>query len=80
MNRLSVRYFAAFRDATGIDREEVRSAAGTPGELFGECAARFERLHSHSAALVAINDEMCDWDAPLSDGDEVLFFPPVAGG
>jgi molybdopterin converting factor small subunit len=29
---------------------------------------------------VAINDEMSGWDAPLADGDQVLFFPPVAGG
>jgi molybdopterin converting factor small subunit len=29
---------------------------------------------------VAINDEMSNWDAPVSDGDEVLLFPPVAGG
>jgi molybdopterin converting factor small subunit len=29
---------------------------------------------------VAINDEMAGWEALLQDGDEVLFFPPVAGG
>jgi molybdopterin converting factor small subunit len=29
---------------------------------------------------VAINDHMTDWDAPVSDGDTVLLFPPVAGG
>ena len=80
MKRLSIRYFAAFREATGVEREEVRTAAGSPAELFGECAARFDRLHAFTRALVAINDEMTDWDASLSDGDEVLFFPPVAGG
>jgi molybdopterin converting factor small subunit len=30
--------------------------------------------------MVAINDEMSDWNATLGDDDEVLFFPPVAGG
>jgi molybdopterin converting factor small subunit len=29
---------------------------------------------------VAINDSMADWDSPVSDGDVVLLFPPVAGG
>jgi len=29
---------------------------------------------------VAINDELAPWDVRLSAGDEVLFFPPVAGG
>ncbi|TVO76636.1 molybdopterin converting factor subunit 1 [Sedimenticola selenatireducens] len=30
--------------------------------------------------LAAVNQEMCDMDAPVSDGDEVAFFPPVTGG
>ena len=29
---------------------------------------------------VAINTEFGDWSAPLSDGDAVVFIPPVAGG
>jgi len=29
---------------------------------------------------VAVNDQMADWESPIADGDEVLFFPPVAGG
>ena len=77
---LKVRYFAAFREATGIGSEEISSSARTPEELFAECAGRHSALKSHSSSLVAINDEMSDWQSPLQEGDEVLFFPPVAGG
>lgn len=80
MKNIKIRFFAAFREATGIETEQIESKAGTPAELFAECGDRFEALKSYSAAMVAINDEMSDWDAPLQDGDEVLFFPPVAGG
>ena len=80
MNHIKVRYFAAFREATGIECEQVETTAASAAELFGECASRFDGLQSYSAAMVAINDEMSDWSAPLSEGDEVLFFPPVAGG
>jgi molybdopterin converting factor subunit 1 len=80
MNQVNVRYFAAFREATGVETEHLQTAAASPAELFSECAERHDRLQSFSAALVAINDEMSNWDAPLNDGDEVLFFPPVAGG
>jgi molybdopterin synthase sulfur carrier subunit len=66
MNQIKVRYFAAFREATGIETERLES--------------RFDGLQNYSAAMVAINDEMSDWNAALNDGDEVLFFPPVAGG
>jgi len=77
---LRVRYFAAFRDATGIDAEAVVTSASTPAELFGECAGRHTGLQKFTSSLVAINDEMAGWDTALKNDDEVLFFPPVAGG
>jgi len=78
--KIHVRYFAAFREAAGVAAEPVETHAGTPAALFRECTQRHPALQSYSASLVAINDEMADWEQPLSDGDEVLFFPPVAGG
>ena len=75
-----VRYFAAFREATGIDAETVVTSANTPAELFQECSDRHSGLQKFSTSLVAINDEMSGWDATLNDNDEILFFPPVAGG
>ena len=30
--------------------------------------------------LVAVNQEMSDFDSAVSDGDEIAFFPPVTGG
>ncbi len=80
MKNIKVRYFATYREETGISSEAVNSGAGTPAELFAECSARHEGLQSYSSALVAINDEMSDWNTALCEGDEVLFFPPVAGG
>ena len=78
--QIKVRYFAAFREATGTESETVQSNAATPAELFTECGSRHESLQKYSTSLVAINDEMSDWTTPLDEGDEVLFFPPVAGG
>ena len=40
----------------------------------------FPGLVREAAALVAINDEIVGWGQAIEDGDEVLFFPPVAGG
>ena len=75
-----VRYFAAFREAAGCETETLATSAGSAAELFAECAERHAGLQSYSSSLVAINDEMAGWEAVLHDGDEVLFFPPVAGG
>lgn len=78
--KVEVRYFAAFREAAGIASERVDTEAATPAELFTECVRRHPALQTYSASLVAINDEMVQWHHPLAERDEVLFFPPVAGG
>lgn len=77
---ITVRYFAAFREAAGRETETLDTSATSPAELFSECASRHAGLQRYSSSLVAINDELADWNAQLGDGDEVLFFPPVAGG
>jgi molybdopterin converting factor subunit 1 len=78
--KIEIRYFAAFREATGIASEPVDTQAETTAALFAECADRFPALRKYSASLVAVNDEMAGWEHALANGDEVLFFPPVAGG
>jgi molybdopterin converting factor subunit 1 len=78
--KVTVRYFAAFREAVGISAEPIDTEVSTPAALFAECASRHPALGAYSASLVAVNDEMGDWEQPLEEGDEILFFPPVAGG
>jgi molybdopterin converting factor small subunit len=78
--RVRVCYFAVFRELTGIAEETVETSAVTVRELFEEAIGRHGGLAHEPAALVAINDEMSEWTAPLSENDRVLFFPPVAGG
>jgi len=78
--KITVRYFAAFREAVGTESETFETPADTPEDLFAECKNRHPALQSFSSTLIAINDEMADWDTTLIEGDEVLFFPPVAGG
>ena len=75
-----VRYFAVFRDQTGCESEAIDWPGGTAAELFQLMADKHTSLKTEAAALVAINDEMAGWKTALSEGDEVLFFPPVAGG
>jgi len=78
--KVGVRYFALFREQAGCASETVNWPGGTAAELFQVMAEEHPALQSQAAALVAINDEMCAWETKLEEGDEVLFFPPVAGG
>lgn len=77
---VSVRYFALFREQAGCASETINWSGGTAANLFQVMAEQHPALQNQAAALVAINDEMSDWETALREGDEVLFFPPVAGG
>jgi molybdopterin converting factor subunit 1 len=78
--KTKVRYFALFREQAGRDSETIEWPGGTTAELFQLLAEKHADLKAEAASLVAVNDEMSSWETPLSEDDEVLFFPPVAGG
>lgn len=79
MPKVSIEYFAILRERAGCSREDLTTDAATLGELYGE----LQRRHSFPAmgqVKAAINDEFRDLQSPLSDGDRIVFIPPVAGG
>ena len=80
MKSVRIRYFAAFRDAVGSSAEQVETNAESLDALFEERLGEHAGLHREIAAKVAVNDQLVSWEAGFEDGDEVLFFPPVAGG
>ncbi len=80
MINVTARYFAAFRERAGRDTEALTTDARTAAELYAELARKHGFADSMTRCKVAINDELAAWDVRLSAGDEVLFFPPVAGG
>jgi molybdopterin converting factor subunit 1 len=80
MKTITVRYFAGFRENAGLDEETVSLDVATAADLFRELRDRHGSTEPLGHCKVAVNEEMADWDAELSDGDTVLLFPPVAGG
>jgi molybdopterin converting factor small subunit len=73
-------YFAVFRERAGREREALRTASATAAELFDEVAGRHGFADARERCKVAINGALARWESALHPGDEVLFFPPVAGG
>ena len=78
--RLKVRYFAVLREQAGRSTEELETHAGTPRQLYDELRHLRGLTLAPEFLRVAVNDEFGDWRSPLSDGDTVVFLPPVAGG
>ena len=78
--KIRVQYFALLREQAGRSDESLVTAARTPRELYDELKARYPFTLGADMLRVAVNTEFSDWSQPLSDGDAVVFIPPVAGG
>jgi molybdopterin synthase sulfur carrier subunit len=77
---VTAHYFAVFRERAGCGSEAVSTASRTAAELFDEVADRHGFADNRDRCKVAINGALAGWESSLTSGDEVLFFPPVAGG
>ena len=78
--KITVRYFALFREQAGIDGETIELQAETAADVYQQTQHRHGSTEPLGHCKVAINDEMADWDSLIADGDVILLFPPVAGG
>ncbi len=79
-------YFAWVRQKTGVGEESLTLPGGAKtvadvaellaarGGGYGDAFADMTRLRA------AVNQTHAHFDAPVSDSDELAFFPPVTGG
>ena len=81
---IRIRYFASLREALGPGETFDGPAGPTLGALRDALIARggrhAEALARGHAIRCALDQVMADESAPLVDGAEVAFFPPVTGG
>ena len=82
--KVQVRYFASLREALGGAETVDLPAGSSLGDLRNALLARGGRhaevLARSRAVRCALDQSMCDESAPLRDGAEAAFFPPVTGG
>ena len=74
---INVRFFASLKERIGcatleIDAQDITTARDVWTSASDQIA--------DEEMLVAINKEYAALDRPVTDGDEVAFFPPVTGG
>lgn len=80
MKRVTVQYFAIFREQAGVSEETLEFDADTVADVFDLTQSRHGSTQPSGNCKVAVNGEMADWTTEIEDGDTVLLFPPVAGG
>lgn len=76
-NMITVKYFASLKEQLGKDEDHFDAETlRTVGDVWRK-AAGDKPLRG---VLCAVNQEYAAAGHPISDGDEVAFFPPVTGG
>jgi molybdopterin converting factor small subunit len=78
--QINVQYYALLREQAGRSSESLITTAATPRELYLELRGRYPFSLAPEMLRVAVNSEFGDWGQRLSEGDSVVFIPPVAGG
>jgi len=75
---ITVRFFAAMKETTGKDEEvlplgDIATVADVWNTVTGA-------VDMPANTLCARNLEYVQLDEPVTEGDEIAFFPPVTGG
>lgn len=75
---IKVLFFASLREQTGQSSLNLKWQEGlTTAQLWQQATAEQTMPDN---ILVARNQEYCDRETPVCQGDEIAFFPPVTGG
>ena len=82
---ITIHYFASLRESLGKETETIdwQPQFSTLADLKAYLLSShpgWQQLANTDNIKAAINQAMAFEKSPLTDGDEVAFFPPVTGG
>ena len=79
--QVTVKTFAQTREITGEDNIALHISENSTIETISQLKTRSDKWAlAEGSVLTACNQELCDLQTELSDGDELALFPPVTGG
>ncbi len=79
-------YFARIRETIGQSSEKISLPKNVKNidDLINHLRAKSENYHTaffnETLIRVAVNQTYVSFDHPISDLDEIAFFPPMTGG
>ena len=83
---IQLRYFAGIREAVGVSQESIslpehiRTVDAVRRHLCERGPAWSVALNDRRGLRIALDQQMTSQGAPLFEGCELAFFPPVTGG
>ncbi|MEE9594318.1 MAG: molybdopterin converting factor subunit 1 [Candidatus Hydrothermarchaeales archaeon] len=84
MGHVKIRFFAGFREKTGMDEMSLEIGDQTTvAQIINELNESLEGLNEllmSGTAIVAVNQEVVKPESIIYAGAEIAIFPPVSGG
>lgn len=84
LSMIKILLFAALKDIAGAGSLDFPTEPGetqTAHKLWSSLVTRYPDLIRYEKSLqIAVNQTHAQAQTPVSDGDEIAFFPPVSGG
>ncbi|WP_227669254.1 MoaD/ThiS family protein [Psychrobacter sp. NG25] len=78
---INILYFASLADEAGCHEEKVSiDSSMSLIDLYTQLSQTHRFSRPQSELRVAVNDYFAKWTDLISDGDNVVFITPVAGG
>lgn len=77
---VTIRYFALFREQAGREEEILTIEPCRVGELYEQLRTSRGLSLDSDRVRFARNDQYCGHECMLTDGDRVVFIPPLSGG
>ena len=82
--KVAIRYFASVREALGtgetVEVPEGATVGAVRDRLIARDGTHAQALARGRALRCALDHVLCDESAPVREGSEIGFFPPVTGG
>ena len=80
IKKVTIKYFALFRDRAGKDEEVWSTPSTTFSELFDEVSSEYQFNLEKKFIRVARNESYCGFEEVIEEGDVISFLPPLSGG
>ncbi|MCB1119909.1 MAG: MoaD/ThiS family protein [Verrucomicrobiae bacterium] len=77
---VTVYYFALLQDQRGLSEEKLELEPQDAATLYQDLKEKHGFSLDQTALRISVNEHFVSWDTELSDGDTVVFIPPVSGG
>jgi molybdopterin synthase sulfur carrier subunit len=83
---IEIEYIGHLKDELDLDQEQlewddsITHVAALIDHLCEERGSQWSTTLRQENLLVSVNHSMVKADHPIGDDDQVIFFPPIAGG